>query len=191
MIVTMENHIDQHVSYYTPQFRSNKWAPKIFLHFDGVTTYNAYILKVSIENLNTKNYTHLDFIKAVIDQLGEQLLQSRMLVGAVDQLKRSMSRQQWEREPSRRLGYHFCLEITRLAPLLEVDNNGNTDRIRWSFRGLCLICKSRVTTQCKQCKVFLCNIILEGEDDKTCFETFHTEKIIRDKVRPKVKPDNF
>ena len=90
----------------------------------------------------------------------------------------------WNKDYSRLRGRHFVLELgtkddQRASCGIQTRHTHEKfedalKRMNKFKRSNCILCKTKVSTQCEQCNVFLCTKTVSGV--KNCFKTFHTER---------------
>ena len=60
------DHLDQMISYYSPDLRSKKWYTQILLHLIEIAIHNSFILYTMTKN---QKLTYLEFRKSIIKSL--------------------------------------------------------------------------------------------------------------------------
>ena len=156
---------DQMNGYYRTTIKTLAWQPRIYTHFLMSAATNAWILKRQKDGLSNEEYSLLDFIDNLIDQLSN--------AGKIEQNEPELE------EIEAKIDAHdlnsnkvedWLNEAPYIKSRLDTKNHwpmctNNTDRRR------CIICSSRMSSFCGKCNQFLCI----GPND-SCFVKFHTQK---------------
>jgi hypothetical protein len=170
--------IDQHISYYRPRVKSLSWGPRIYSHLMAMAVINAYLIKIDKEKLDRKVYRHLDFLKALIDQLAAPSLRINEADTNAVRTGRYLNRDQWNIDNTRLQGRHFPQIV--YSPREEGagrSTRGEAISLNRNLkRGRCMMCGQSVNSKCEQCECYLCISIPTGihDGEYTCWKKFHT-----------------
>ena len=176
--------VDQRVACYRPRVKTITWMQRIFVHFLNVAVVNCFIYCKHSQRTDLPN-THLEFREQLIEDLCDDIVQSRILHQGEVVTKRQRL-DQWEKDRSRLTGLHlpeqeYTEEGKSMDPDKNLRENGNTTNSTCQ-RGRCLLCSRRVTCKCSTCGVFLC--ILNDEYGNNCYKEWHTKAKFRQNCRP-------
>jgi hypothetical protein len=182
---------DQAVETYRPYIKTVSWVTRFLTHVLTSVESNAFIwLRNALDKLNLqfkqRNFSHKDWRLQVVNALVANELQKKELEeGHVKE--RAQGKKQWNTDYSRLRGRHFPLEICLndeqrmpdriMTRHLQEDFDSALKRRNKITRARCILCDTKVTTQCEQCKVFLCTKTVVGVTN--CWKFFHSERDLK------------
>lgn len=178
---------DQLIEVYRPYLKTVSWVNRFFSHLLTLIESNAFIWVVNaIDKLDLQfrqKVNHKDWRWRVVSALVDNELQKKELEDGIMK-ERTQSKKKWNTDYSRLRGRHFPKEMSFN---LEERASGSiqTRRTQEEFdaslkrknkfkRSKCILCETKVPTQCEQCNVFLCTKTVSGGTN--CWKTFHTER---------------
>ena len=180
--------LDQAVEVYRPYLKTVSWVTRFFTHVLTLVETNAFIWIKSYHDQNDlqfskKTYSHNDWRLDVVNNMCLKHLQKQELEeGHIKE--RTQDKKKWNKDFSRLRGRHFPMEIPLNNDQNAVDGvqtrhtqeefDAALKRQNKFKRSYCILCKTKVSNQCEQCKVFLCTKSVDGVNN--CWKTFHTER---------------
>ena len=164
---------DQRLQVYRSEIKTKSWISRVLIHFLNLAIVNAYSWYTKA--FPGTDLSHYKFREKLVDDLVTTLMNEQSKeTGEI--FERSISKKQWSRERSRKIGVHWIFQARKpkdarvegLNP-----SNPSKQRIRNWYRGACMMCGRSVDTKCQQCRVWLC-IDLRSDTESTCNKEFHT-----------------
>ena len=180
--------LDQAIEVYRPYLKTVSWVTRVFTHVLTMVETNAFIwiknyLDKKDEQFKKKTYSHKDWRLDVVHNLCVKEWQKQELEEG-EMRPRSQSKEMWNKDLSRLRGRHFIVEIPLNSGQRAPDGiqTRNTQeefdealkRQNKFKRSYCILCKTKVSTQCEQCNVYLCTKTVAGVNN--CNKIFHTER---------------
>jgi len=171
--------LDQSVEVYRPYLKTVSWVTRFLTHVLTIVETNAFIWTKSYlekKKLGFKKYnSHKSWRLDVVQEFCHyELLQQELEEGDIKQ--RTHDKKKWNKDYSRLRGRHFVLEMG-LNEVLRATGGIQTRHTQEEFdealkrknkfkRSNCILCATKVSTQCEQCNVFLCTKTVPGVTQK-------------------------
>jgi hypothetical protein len=140
---------------------TSSWYPKVFIHVIILCVSNAFVLYTQYHK-KPKAYAYLDFILALIEELGQEQLskKGKSTEHDIQEKPQYYHAKHWiKNDKTRFCGSHYPTSIEANQANRHFERHG------------CMVCKRQVNTICEQCRVGLC-CTLSG-NDMSCFKKFH------------------